>query len=176
MANADVAFGFEATGIMYGLQPYSVDASNGTAIFRNDIIMMESDGNVAPATAGNTQLIGAVVGNTAATTAQKALVAASTAATILVHDHPNQRYYAQDDGDSGTPAQTNVGNNTDHVAGAGSTTTGLSGHELDASGYGATAAGFRVLDFMLRDDNAVGVNAIQLCEINEHFLKTTSGV
>lgn len=176
MANADIAFGFEATGVMYGLEPWSVDSSNGTALFRNDLVMLESDGNVAPATAGNTSLIGSIVGTTAATTAQKALLAASTAGTILCHTNLNQMYIAQDDGDATTPAQTHIGNNADHIANAGDTNTGISGHEIDISSVGTSAAGIRLLDFLINSEVSVGVNADWLCLINEHFMRATAGV
>lgn len=176
MANTDTAKGFDPTGVMYGLGRYQCDAGLGTAIFRNDLMEMEDDGMVRIAEAANTQLVGSIQGTTAATTAQKALVAASTAATLLIADNPDQKYIAQDDGDTDTSAQTYIGMNAELIAGAGSTTTGLSGHEIDIDTKNASAAQIRLLDLLRAPDNAFGANADFVCVINEHFLKTTSGV
>lgn len=181
MANADTPKGFQPTGIMYGLGRYEIDAGTSTAVFRNDLIEADDDdssgddGYAVLAAAGGTMILGSVQGTTSATTAQKALVAASTAATLLVTDHPDQKYIAQDDGDSTTSAQTNVFNNADVVVGAGSTTTGLSGHEIDISDVKTATAQIRLIDIQRRPDNAFGANADWLCRINEHFYGSTTG-
>lgn len=178
MANVTTPFGIRAMGIMYGLQPFSVDSSNTPAIFRGDVIMAESDGNVAAATAGNTQLLGAAAGlaPAAITSYAKSILSASTAGTILVHNDPNQVYVIKHGTGTTAPAQTNLFNNADHVAGTGSTVTGRSGHVLDGATYATTAAGFRILDFVIREDNEVGDGADLVVVIMEHALNTTTGV
>lgn len=179
MANADTPFGFKATGVMYGLQPFDVDSSNSTAIFRGDMIMAEVDGNVAPATAGSTALIGSVAGSTTVSYSAKTLVAATTAGTVLAHWDPDQMYIAQSQtGD--TSAQTALFANADHVAGSGSTVTGLSGHELNIGVQTTTASGgFKLIDHVIRDDNdKTAVNAEYKCVLNtgEALLKLITGL
>ena len=177
MANVDRAYGFEPTGIMYGLQPFTVDAAGGTAIFRNDLIEIENDGAVIPAAAASVNIVGSAQGVTAGniSTAVKALSAASTAGEILVTFNPNQMYWAQDDA-SATPAQTDIGGSADHVAGAGSTVTGISVHEINITTTDAAADGLRLLDFVKRDDNSIGANADWMCLINEHTMSKEAGI
>ena len=177
MANVTTPYGFRPVGIMYGLQPYSVDSSNATAIFRGDLIEGESDGNVAPAAAGSTQLLGSCAGRApaAVTSYTKTVLAATTAGTILVHGDPDQLYQAKHRAADTTYAQTSLFNNADHVADAGSTVTGSSGHVLSGT-TSTTAAGFRLLDFVIREDNEVAVGADMICLCVEHALETTTGV
>jgi hypothetical protein len=178
MANVDRAYGFEPTGIMYGLQPFTVDAGGGTAIFRNDLIEIETDGAVIPAAAESVNIVGSAQGVTAGniSTAVKALSAASTAGEILVSFNPNQMYWAQDDGDTDTSAQADLGGNANHIAGAGSTATGISAHEIDIDTQTNGAAGIRLLDFVKRDDNTAGANADWMCLINEHTMSKEAGI
>ena len=173
MANNNAPFGFRALVPFMGLFPLSVDSSNATAVFNGDMIMAENDGNVAPATAGSLLLLGAAEGKTAAAgtalALNKRLLAASTAGTIMVHCDPNQRYLVQF-GNS-APTQTILFNNADHVATAGSATTGLSQHVLNTS-TGTGTAGFKLLDFLVADDNDETAAYARLkVEINEHMQK-----
>jgi hypothetical protein len=156
-----------------GLMAFSVDASNGTAVFHGDMMMAESDGNVAPASAGSLLLLGAAEGKAAASgtalALNKRLLAASTAGTILAHYDPEQKYLVQYG--NATPTQTDLFNNADHVAGAGSAVTGLSGHTLGTS-LGTGTAGFKLLDFLLADDNDEGSAYVRIkVEVNEHMQK-----
>jgi hypothetical protein len=69
------------------------------------------------------------------------------------------------------PAQTNIGNCADVVAGAGSTVTGQSGFEIS----GTMAAGIatcKIIGLYESPDNAFGANAIMEVLINEHILGT----
>jgi len=174
-ANADTPHGFNATGVMYGLNAYSSDASN-LAVFKGDMMALESDGLVTESTGSEAHNVGAAESATSVSSSQKALVAASTAGTILVHYHPAQIYYAQVDA-SGTPAVTSYGNNMDiAVAHAGSTTTGLSGMELSATSSNTTAAlVMRVHGLLNRSDNLIGDHAELICSVNEHFMETNAG-
>lgn len=180
MANVTTPYGFRATGIMYGTSPFSVDSSNATAFFRGDVVEAESDGNVAPAAAGSTQILGSCVGLAVAaiTSYNKRVLAASTAGTILVHGDPNQLYIAKHATGTVAPTQTVIFTNSDHVATAGSATTGDSGHSINgaAGNYVTTAAGFRILDFVIREDNEVadGADLVVICM--EHALNTTTGI
>ena len=178
MANADTPFGFKATGVMSGLQPFLTGTSSATAIFNGDLITALTAGTVHASAAGDISLLGAVAGGVTVTT-NKNIIAASTAGTILAHWDPDQVYIAQaQTGD--TVAQTDLFANADHVAGAGDTNTGISGHELDIGAISTTATGgFKLLDFVRRDDNDItAANAEYKCVINtgEGLLKLITGI
>jgi hypothetical protein len=174
-ANADTPHGFNATGVMYGLNAYSSDASN-LAVFKGDMMSLEADGLVTESTGSETHNVGAAESATSVSSSQKALVAATTAGTILVHYHPAQMYYAQVDA-TGTPAVTSYGNNANvGVEHAGSTTTGISGMELSGTSINTTAAlVMRVHGLLNRSDNLIGDHAELICSVNEHFMGTADG-
>lgn len=118
------------------VRKFQVDASNATAIFPGDAIKLEDDGNVAPAAAGNSLLgvcVGVVVSRSVAATEHPGYLPASTAGEILVCVGRSTIYSVDEDHASGDLALTNVGSMGDLVAGAGSTTTGISAHKLDSS-------------------------------------------
>ena len=147
---------------------YVVDASNGTAIFIGDFIKLENDGNVAPAAAGG-NILGVCVGVLDDyDNLTRRYLPASTAGNILVCDDPWMIYEVQEDSVGGDLAHTNIGNNCDLVAGSGSTTTGISAHEIDASDAKTGIAQLRLLRISPRDDNAIGTNADWHVVINEH--------
>jgi hypothetical protein len=154
---------------MYGTLPFEVDSSNSTAFFGGDVVVQESDGNVAPAAAGDLYLLGSCQGSTSADYATKAVLAASTAGTVLVTYHPSQIYITQMTTGT-TQTQTMIGNNADHVAGTGSATTGISGHTLSGT-TGAGTAGFKILHLLDAPDNAAGDAARLLVLCNEHISK-----
>jgi hypothetical protein len=83
-----------------------------------------------------------------------------------VYDDPQTIFKVQS---AGSPAQTNIGNCADVVAGAGSTLTGQSGFETS----GTMAAGIatcKIVALYDAPDNAFGANAIMEVLINEHLL------
>lgn len=182
MANSNSLVGFKPVGSMGGcyegyVRAEPVDSSNATAIFPGDLIIREADGNVAPAAAGDTQIIGVCVGIVPdKDNLIRKYLAATTAGTIFVNEDPNVILEVQEDAVGGALALTAIGTNTDHVAGAGSTTAGTSGHTLDSSGIGSVTAGLRIIGLVNRPDNEVGTYAKWLVMINEHAYKTTTGV
>jgi hypothetical protein len=165
MANPNVAFGFTPSPLER-CRPYDQDASDSTAIFFGDIVDMESDGNISPAAAGSIQILGSAMDHSAA----------STAAVVLVADSPTQEFFAQDDGDSTTLAQTNIGTNCDHIAGTGQASLLVSGHEIDASSTTTATAGFRLLQAVKNPDYAIGVNQVWRVHVNEHHLYSQVGI
>ena len=180
MANTDRAYGFEPTGIMYGLQPYEKDVGGAGILYRNDLMEIEADGAVIPAAAASVDIVGSAQGVVAGgtggiSTATKALSATVTATTVLGTWDPNQMYWAQDDATS-TPTQAMVGGSADHVAGTGNVNTGISAHEINITTEDSTADGIRLLDFVRRPDNAIGNNADWMCLINEHTMSKEAGV
>lgn len=84
-----------------------------------------------------------------------------------VIDDPNQLFIIQNDG---TSAAANYGKNADVVVGTGSTTTGVSGMELDTSTIANTAAlNLKIVGLWDVPNNAVGANAVVVVKINEHL-------
>jgi len=166
MANEDRAFGFKPSGMVRRTGFYEQDASDTTAVFIGDVIDAEDDGNVSPAAAGSTDILGASADYSAASTAKT---------NLCVFDHPDQEFYAQDDG-SATPTTDYRFGNCDHIAGAGDTNTKLSGHEIAADDIKDATAGFRLLGLSKQVGNAIGVNAIWRCTINEHHLAKADGI
>lgn len=158
MPNIDVAYGFRPWGAILSIKKFEKDSA-AARVFRWDVIEIEADGGVISAAAGQTALVGTAAHNSAA----------STAEDLMVFDDPDQTFEAQDDGDAATSAQTNAGNMADHLATTGSTTTGISAHEIDISTASTTAAGFLLIDLVNRPDNAWGVNADIVVSINEHL-------
>lgn len=182
MANTNALVGFRPVGSMSGsweahVRHEPVDSSNATAIFPGDVIIREADGNVAPAPAGSTQILGVCVGIVPdKDNLSRKHLPASTAGTVLVCEDPYVILEVQEDAIGGALALTAIGTNADHVAGAGSTVTGISGHTLDSSDIVTTSQGFRIIGLVNRPDNEVGTYAKWLVMINEHAYKTTTGV
>lgn len=191
MANTDSPRGAIPVGTLSGspwagsVREYPVDSSNGTAIFRGDFITLEDDGNVAPAAAGGVLLgvcVGVRVNRTIAATEHPGYLPASTAGYVLVCTAPDAIYEIQEDSAGGAMVATNVGSMGDIVAGAGSTTTGLSAHELDSSDVitkdaSAASAQLQVIALVPKEDNEIGTNAKWHVVINEHaFNPRTTGL
>ena len=176
MANPAIEKGFQPTGVMYGTMPFSKDADQAVAVYGGDVMSMDDDGNCITATAGLTQLIGSAMGTVNSISyAQKALLPASTAGTVLATWHELQEYTVLLAAAT-TPTQTIIGNNADHIATAGDSVAGNSKHRLSGT-TGTGTAGFRILDFLLSPTNEEDAASV-ICRvvINEHFLKTTTGI
>jgi hypothetical protein len=186
MANVDGAFGARPIGTLDGspwnssVRSYPVDSSNGTAIFPGDFIKLEDDGNVAPAAATNAILgvcVGVVVDRAVPNTEHPGYLPASTAGNVLVCVGKDVLYEIQEDGNMASGgARTVIGSNGDIVAGAGSTTTGRSAHELDSSDVTTNdttpaSAQLRVIDYVHNETNdPLLSNAKWIVMINEHQL------
>ncbi len=172
MANTDLPRGFSPKGVLLRQNPYSVDASNGTAVFINDIVMAEADGACAPAAAGNDATIGSAMNYIAVSTAT------TTSNPLMISDHPDQLYVAQDDG-AGSPSTAFLFSLFDHVAGTGSATTFLSGHEIGAASKEEATGAFVILDAVNREDNDPDSdNADWVCQLNagEGLLTVAAGI
>jgi hypothetical protein len=160
---------------------YSVPASDATALYVGDLVKMLTGGDAngvpqvtkalaADNGATGSVVVGAIVGfvvdPTNLNTPQ--FRAASTLRYMWVSDDPRILYEV---GDNGTAGVNAVGKNANIVAtNAGSTTTGASGMELDASTV-ATTAGLvlRIVQFAPRVDNdPTSANARILVHINKH--------
>ena len=157
MANADRPNGFEPI-LLISSRPYNADAGDSTAVFINDVVEAEADGNISPAAAGSVLILGAALDYSAA----------STANLVAVADSPMQEFHAQDDAGA-TLTQAALFTNCNHVAGAGSTTTLHSAHELDSANLVTSTAGFQLLDIVSNVDNAAGDNAVYRVVCKNHM-------
>lgn len=166
MPNPNTPFGFIPTGPIVRVRPYDKDAS-ASVVYMGDVVMNEGDGSIAPASAGNTQLIGAALSFSAGSTADTA---------VKVADSPDQDFLTTDDGDTTTLAQTHVGSNADHIAGTGNASLMRSAHQIDISRITTVTEGFRLLQIVRNPAYAIGANSILRVNVNEHALKTTTGI
>ena len=177
MANLDAAMGFNPVGKIGSGPPQKASEYNITndVIFQGDAVQIASDSGVLTQAGVGTTNVGVFWGCNYDDSTGKPVFTnqsvASQASVGFVYDDPYQVFELQ--GDSGTvSAQTNVGRTADIVVGSGSTTTGVSGMELDASDIG-TGANVRILGFSGNPNRSeVGVaNILYEVLINEHLYK-----
>jgi hypothetical protein len=183
MANVDTPFGFRPVSHRNGqpyngaVRRYSVAAGNGTAIYIGDPVKLAGtsqtiDGvvyaDVVQGTAAAT-VVGVVVGVAADTRDSLTYRAASTQRILLVADDPDLLFEIQEVSGGTALTANDIGLNANFVVGSGSTTTGLSGVELN----NATEATTNTLDCQIiglspRADNEVGEHAKWLVRLNNH--------
>ena len=191
MANSNAPSGLRPVRLRSGApyngaaRRYYVASSDGTALYIGDPVIFsgtaDADGvaGVVRATAaGGAYVLGSVVAVEADTRDSLTYRAASTSRYVYVCDDPEMLFEIQEDAVGGALAVTDVGLNADLIIGSGSTTTGLSGAQLDTSTKATTATlQLKILGFSQRIDNEVGVaNAKVLVSINLHALRNTTGV
>lgn len=182
--------GFEPVGTLSGspwsatVREYAVDTDNATAVFVGDAVTLAADGRVNPAAAGGV-VLGVVTGvnynRATAATEHPGYLPASTAGTVKVSVGPHVIYRVQEDTLSDPLELIDIGQNVNHIAGAGSTTTGRSAHELDSDSQASTTAGFRIIGKVDAPDNDISTSADTswtewLVTINEgHFTVIDDG-
>jgi hypothetical protein len=183
MANADAAFGFVPTRHMSGNAPrtnkYTCASELAENIFKGDLCIIISTGLITPHTATEVNNIG-VFNGVSYTASDGSYVysdywPSGTAATdiiIYIYDDPYTVFKVQS---AGSPAQTNIGNNADVVAGAGSTITGQSGFEISGTMAAGTAT-CKIMALYDAPENAFGANAVMEVLINEHLYKDSAGI
>lgn len=189
MANTDAAFGGRPVRYLNGspwtgqARPYYVPSGYGVALYIGDPVVIVGDSNDAEfmgfetgqlsevnlasgadATAF-TGFIVSVLPNTAESLIYKP---ASTEAIVMVADDPNLVFWMQDDG-SASLGVDSVGLNANLVTGTGSTSTGRSGWELDASTPSADASNqlFILAAAPIIGNDPTAVNAIWEVKINQ---------
>lgn len=174
MANANSASGLVPRRYRNGspwmgvCRTYFVPATDGTAIYPGDPVIIAGDGDtngvptVTRATDG-ARFTGVMIGlrpggnNTLIPPKYRA---ASVAEYILVADDPDLLYEVQEDGVGGTLAATNIGNNANLITAAGNAFTGTSGVMLDSSTAATTnTLQVRIVELVHRPDNVIGANA-----------------
>ena len=184
MANVDAAFGFVPIRHLSGngysrANKYTITSGLAENIFTGDLVIITADGVLTPHSAGEVNNIGVFAG-VSYTASDGSYVysqywpSGTTATNIsaYVYDDPYTVFKVQS---AGTPAQTNIGNCAEVVAGAGSTTTGQSGFEMNGTMSNGTAS-LKILGLYEAPDNAFGTNAIMEVLINEHLLKDSAGI
>ena len=184
MANVDAAFGFVPIRHLSGngysrANKYTITSGLSEDIFTGDLVIITADGVITPHTATEVNNIGVFAG-VSYTTSDGSYVysqyfpTGTTGSSIIayVYDDPYTVFKVQS---AGTPAQTNIGNCADVVAGTGSTITGQSGFELSGTMSNGTAT-CKILGLYEGPENAFGTNAIMEVLINEHLLKDSAGI
>lgn len=161
MANTAAPRGFEAIGPPLSLNYYTKNTS--AAIYAGDAVVMASTGLVGVAAAGGLEAIGVAQGH-----------ATAAATTVLVADSPLQEYYIQDDGVSGTLAQTSIGLNADLVATAGNATFLKSRMSLDTNTAATSTFQLRLLGFHPNDE--IGKYVRVRVRFNEHHQSDLVGI
>lgn len=154
MANANRATGFQPYEDILRCSPYVA----GGTVYPGDLVRMNNAGQIVAASADTSANIGVAASY------------ATSGAAVLVWDHPEQKFVAQQDsGGSVSIAQTNAGLNYQIVATTGSTAYKQSRQELDASSAASDSnLPMRMLAIQPAVDNAAGVNAKVVCVINNH--------
>lgn len=182
MANSNAPFGLIPRRLRNGspwmgpMRTYFVPASDATAIYVGDPVIIAGDGDTAgvptvtKATAATGRITGVCVGlrpGGNGTLIPPRYRAASVAEYILVADDPNILYEIQEDSVGGALAATNIGQNASFIAGTGSTTTGQSGAMLQSSTAATTnTLQLRIIGLEHRADNVIGNYAKWLVAIN----------
>ena len=191
MANIDAAFGLRpiakvgsAPGGTTGTTKYSIADNQGTAIFTGDPVKFKNDGTVEAGTAGDPSC-GVFMGcfytdpSTSKPTFRNFFPASLSPgdAIAFVADDPNQLFIAQQDSAAGNIVAADLNLNADLVFGAGSTTTGMSGVEIDSSSKNTTAAlQVKLLDFYdVPSNDATANNSVLVVKINNHQLGSHTG-
>lgn len=167
MANRDNPHGLaplmrNLSGGCPSVSQYVKDVSMATAIFINDVVNREDDGNLSP-------------GGTPGTTTYQGIAlnhgAALTRSNHLVIDDPTALFEAQDDADTDGFAEADMGLNCNLVFGAGSAVTQISGHELDEGTINTTnTLDVKLLRLLEAPDNAYGSHSRIEVLINKHRL------
>ena len=181
MANINAPFGFNPVEKIGGGAPgklasYTIANNEANSIFQGDAVMNDA-GNVQQGAAGANDLTGVFWGcnfdDSTGKPTFKNQSAAGQASVAFVYDDPYQVFELQ--GKTGAnSAQTDVGRKADIVVGTGSTTTGVSGMELDTGTFAVGAdINCTVIGFSGNPArNALGeAHTVYEVLINEHLYK-----
>jgi hypothetical protein len=169
MANVQNTGFRPATGIggtQHVVMRFPVDSSNSTAVFIGDIMANNSAGSVRPAAAdAGVTAVGVCVGvydsngvacGAPGSSSTTKYLASSTAGYADVALALQGAIFVAPFGASYTPTSADIMGSVDHVATAGSTTTGRSGHVLGGAGGINTEAQFRILGLVNEPGNSWG--------------------
>lgn len=189
MANVDAATGLSPARYLNGApyngqaNKYYMPATDGTAAYVGDLVKLagSSDSRGIPSVtkaSSTNAVVGVVVAVMPVTRDSTVYREASVERYVMVADDPNILFEVQEDSVGGAMAAADVGLNANWIDGGGSTTTGLSGIELDSSTKATTnTLDFQILRMADREDNEIGTNAKWLVRLNNHqFVDGVTGV
>ena len=183
MANPNSPYGLKVVRHMSGNAPrankYTITSGLAEDIFTGDLVILTADGVITPHTATEVNNIGVFAGVSYTASNGEYVYSkywpSGTVATDIVayvYDDPYTVFRIQS---AGTPAQTNVGNCADVVAGTGSTNTGQSGFSLNGTMSNGTAT-CKIIGLWEDPSNSFAQYAQLEVMINEHLLKATAGI
>ena len=190
MANIDQAFGLRpigkvgsAPGGTTGTTKYSI-ASGAGAMFTGDIVKQAATGTIVQGTAGAAArgvFMGCFYTDPSTSkprwnnTFPNGTVASD--AIAFVADDPDQLFICQQDSVASEIVASDLNLNANLVIGTGSTTTGISGTEIDSSSKNTTATlNVKLIDFYDTPSNdATASNSILVVKINNHELNSGTG-
>jgi len=190
MANKDAAFGLRPIGKVgqnrdnQGLSEYSIAANDSTTIYFNDPVKATAAGTIDCANVSNVTLLGSLNGvfytdpTTKKPTFANHYEQVNAADTVgFVSDDPYERFEIQSNGTNAI-TQASVFFNYDIEYTAGNSANYVSKVELSETTGVSTSAQLRLLGFSKDPDNndisSANVNMVVM--INEHFLKSTTGI
>jgi hypothetical protein len=191
MANKDAAFGLRPIGKVgqnadnQGMSQYEIADNSSTSIFQGDLVKMVTSGFIDKADADNVSLgvfWGTFISKDPSTGKPKFSnfytqtdVGNGETIEAFVYDDPYARFEIQSSADT---ERSDVGMNADISYVAGSTINGVSKVELDDTSFVTTTAQLRLIGFSKDiENNEVGVDNVNcVVTINEHFLKSTTGI
>lgn len=167
MANKDNPRGLWPVEHLCGgqIQPRGYTLTTGATVYQGDVLKAVAGGTVEASAAND----GAIVIGVAAE--YKSDSASAGGIKVLVYDDPNIVFGVQADSGTGVAA-TDVFSMANHVAGSGSSTTKLSGHEIDSSQLAAQGGNqLKVLGIVQEEGNDWGEHVDLKVIFNEHLLK-----
>lgn len=196
MANTNAPFGFQHIGSggggapTYQMNVRKIASNNATAIFYGDAVVPvtgSATGYIARATAGTVALAGIFQGCRYYSASQQRIVFsrywpgsdATGDVEAYVVDDPNARFRVQTDSTGITFAK--VGQNAQLIAGAGNTSTGISGMTLNSTT--ATTATFPfIITGLVTDpagfngtDATAGYNVVEV-QFNNQIFRQLTGI
>lgn len=190
MANSDAARGliprFKSDGSPYtgGGRVFYIPDTDATAAYVGGLVKglgtatARGVQHVDPDVSTGDAVLGVIVGFVNRTRDDKTYGVASTERYVLVCTDPDVLFEVQDDSDGGALAATDVGSVADLTGfTSGSTITGYSSIEIDASTATASGDGTEDVEIVAlsdRDDNEIAANAKWLVRLNNHALRTDS--
>ena len=189
MANKDSAFGLRPIGKVGqnrdngGLSEYSIAANDTSTIYFNDPVKATAAGTIDVAAVGSV-LLGSLNGvfytdptTKKPTWANHYSQVNATDIVAFVSDDPYERFEIQSNGTNAT-TQASVFFNYDIEYTAGDSANYVSKVELNEASGVSTAAQLRLLGFSKDPDNSdiSSANVNMVVSINEHFLKSTTGI
>jgi hypothetical protein len=190
MANKDAAFGLKPIGKVgqnrdnQGLSEYSI-AANASAVYFQDPVQALATGTVGVADTSAAVLLGSLNGvfytdsSTKKPTWANHLDASNAATDIVgfVSDDPYERFEVQSNGTNAI-TQASVFLNYDIEYTAGNSANYISKVELSETTGTVNSKQLKLTGFSKDPDNndISSANVNMVVEINEHFLKSTSGI